>query len=194
MEAPLWKLLADAASCPITISIGGEPVEARSFADWSSATAVESTLVLAEPFTAVKDGACVIENQAEVAGKVALIKRGGESFFAKAQAAQSAGAAGVIIVNDDEASPDAVEKMGVCDETVAIPVAMISLNEGARAQKLGAGAAVAMGKLSAEAVRAAVRDAGGLEAGQRRARAAAAWAGREEGLASRRAGDGHEGV
>ena len=68
MDAPLWKLLADAASCPITISIGGEPVEARSFADWSSQTAVDSTLVLAEPFTAVKDGACVIENQAEVAG------------------------------------------------------------------------------------------------------------------------------
>ena len=38
---------------------------------------------------------------------------------------------------------------------------------------------------------AAVRDAGGLEAGRRRARAAAAWAGREGGLASRRAGDGH---
>merc|ERR1711995_227706 len=41
-------------------------------------------------------------------------------------------------------------------QTVAIPVAMISLNEGARAQKLGAGAAVAMGRPSAEAVRAAV--------------------------------------
>ena len=59
-------------------------------------------------------------------------------------------------------------------------------------------------KPSAEAVRAAVggsrrggaavRDAGGLEAGRRRARAAAAWAGREEGLASRRAGDGQDGV
>ena len=66
MEAPLWTLLADAASCPITISIGGEPVEARSFADWSSQTAVDSTLVPAEP--TFEDGACVIENQAEVAG------------------------------------------------------------------------------------------------------------------------------
>ena len=73
MDAPLWKLLADAASCPITISIGGEPVEARSFADWSSLNAVESTLIIAEP--KFEGGACVIENRAEVAGKVVLIQR-----------------------------------------------------------------------------------------------------------------------
>ena len=73
MDAPLWKLLADAASNSFYISIGGEPVGARSLADWSSATAVESTLVLAEP--TFEGGACVIENRAEVAGKVVLIQR-----------------------------------------------------------------------------------------------------------------------
>mgnify|MGYP007000361975 CR=1 len=38
---------------------------------WSSREAVQGTLVTAEPFTAFKDGACLIENQ--VAGRIVMI-------------------------------------------------------------------------------------------------------------------------
>ena len=103
---------------------------------------MKSTLVLADPYTAFADGSAVVQNN--VAGKVVMIGRavvpsgkhkGKNGFSVKARAAQKAGAAAVIFVNNDEANPDTLINMISTGETVTIPVVMVSYNEGHRRLK-----------------------------------------------------------
>ena len=101
---------------------------------------MDGELVIAEPYTGFRDGACHIENQ--IAGKVVVIARGDASFESKSICAQDAGAVGVIITNNDETNPGQVFEM-YSGATLNIPVVMVSYNEGVRIRALGAGTPVA---------------------------------------------------
>ena len=117
---------------------------------------MDATLVLAEPYTAFANNGAIIQN--DVAGQVAVIgmatlPSGFEStygFSMKAFAAQKAGAVGVIFVNDDQENPGSVWRMGSAGETVTIPVAMVSYDEGSRIQGLGSGTPIAFPGQSCE--------------------------------------------
>ena len=73
------------------------------------------------------DGCEAITNAAALAGNIALIDRGICAFAAKVQAAQDAGAIGVIVVNN-VAGPAA--SMGGASATVTIPAIMVSQADG----------------------------------------------------------------
>ena len=64
---------------------------------------------------------------AAVAGKVAIIDRGGCNFTVKAKNAQVAGAVGVIIANN---AAGAAPGLGGTDATVSVPVVSVSQNDG----------------------------------------------------------------
>ena len=72
------------------------------------------------------DGCSAITS--DVAGKIALIDRGGCVFLQKAQNAQAAGAAGVLIVNNQ---PAGVAGMAGDDPSMTIPTLMIAQPDGA---------------------------------------------------------------
>ena len=111
------------------------------------------SLVVAEPYNALVEGDedVTLSNQGDIKGNVVLIGRGHVPYFTKAAAAEAAGAIGVIIVNNNEAEPDAIEEDMPHPEEDAdvwtcldIPVVMISYNQGLRARELDTGAAVVL--------------------------------------------------
>ncbi len=69
------------------------------------------------------------DNAASIAGKIAVIDRGGTgcNFVLKAKNAQSAGAIGVLVINNVTTTPTA---MGGTDNTIIIPAFMISQANG----------------------------------------------------------------
>lgn len=77
-------------------------------------------IVVAAPL----DGCTALTNAAAVAGKLALIRRGGCTFAVKAKNAQNAGAAGVLIGNN--AVGGSAFGIGGADPTVTIPVLSLS--------------------------------------------------------------------
>lgn len=84
-----------------------------------------------------------------VAGKIVCIDRGGCSFVEKAYGAQSGGAVGVIVMNNDQVLPDQAIPMGGTDPTmvaITIPSVMVSYNTGQRLRELIAEGTL-MGKL-----------------------------------------------
>jgi hypothetical protein len=86
------------------------------------------------------DGCSTITNTGAMSGRVALVDRGNCNFIVKVKNAQNAGAIGVIVVNNDTASPTAVIAMGGGDPTITIPTVMISLNDGSTVKgQLGGG-------------------------------------------------------
>ena len=116
------------------VASGGESISNWSPLFWSVDTNhVQSTLAIAEPYTACT----AIQN--DVSGKFVLVGRGDCLFAEKAAAAQSAGAVGVIIVNNDQAHPDDVIPMWDYRTAAiaSIPVLMVSYNSGAQIQNLG---------------------------------------------------------
>ena len=86
---------------PGSLTIGGEQVSAWTCADWSTIKNIRSTLTTAEP------DASAIANHGAIAGTIVQLRNSDESLIALAVAAQSAGAAGIMIVSNDE-NPDAV--------------------------------------------------------------------------------------
>ncbi len=81
-----------------------------------------------------------------VLGKIVLIDRGSCSFVEKVHGAQLGGAAGVIVMNNDAANPNAVLAMGGSDatiNTITIPAVMVSYNKGLELKAaLGSGAII----------------------------------------------------
>lgn len=67
-----------------------------------------------------------ILNTADVAGKIAVVRRGGCDFVSKTQAAQDAGAIAVIVVNNT----NSVINLGGTSSTITIPSTCIGLNNG----------------------------------------------------------------
>jgi hypothetical protein len=74
------------------------------------------------------DGCSALANPSAVAGKLALIDRGGCNFTVKVKNAQNAGAVGVIVANN---VTGAVIQMGGGDSTITIPSVMVTLTDGA---------------------------------------------------------------
>ena len=90
---------------------------------------VAGEVVLAnDAFDMASDACQPLVNAAQVAGKIALIDRGGCTFLAKVRAAEAAGAIGVIIANHT-AGVGVITMGGL--ETVAIPAVMVSFEDGA---------------------------------------------------------------
>ena len=93
------------------------------------ATPGTKQIVLAIDGTAPTDDACsAITNAAAINGKIALIRRGTCSFESKAQAAQTAGAVGVIIMNN--AAGAGVLTMASSSLGVTVPTIMVSKEDG----------------------------------------------------------------
>ena len=85
------------------------------------------------------DACTALVNAADVAGRIALVDRGGCTFDTKALNAQAAGAVGVLVANN---VPGVVEPGGV-NPAVTIPVLGISQDGGAQLRALAPGVAVA---------------------------------------------------
>jgi|GEM_PF-1477466 len=77
----------------------------------------------------ILDGCSAAENPADLAGRIALIDRGGCAFVDKARHAQEAGAIGAIIVNNSGDSPPG---LGGTDPDVTIPVVSVGASDGSR--------------------------------------------------------------
>ena len=105
---------------------------------------MNAELAIAKPFTTSSGKLSDLHNRGELVGKIVLMGRDAVSLQTKARAAQDAGAVGVIVVNNDQAKPDAAVEMIVDDssEIVDIPVLIISSNSGDRALALGPGTTV----------------------------------------------------
>lgn len=73
------------------------------------------------------DGCAPFTNAAAVAGRLALIDRGSCDFVIKVRNAQTAGAVGAIIANNQ---PTGVADMGGTDNTITIPAASVTHAEG----------------------------------------------------------------
>jgi subtilisin family serine protease len=86
-------------------------------------TGVTEDLVAAQPANACSP----LSNAASIAGKIALIDRGTCTFVEKVKAAQTAGAVGVVVVNNQDGDP---VTMGGDDATITIPSVMISKADG----------------------------------------------------------------
>ena len=104
----------------------------------------------------VNDGCTALTNSADVAGNIALLRRGTCGFVVKAKNAQNAGATGVIIANN--AAGGGPIAMGGADPTVTIPAISVSTQFGL--DFIGAGG-VGAGGLAASASRLAGADAAG---------------------------------
>ena len=128
----------------LRVVIGGERLSAHAFADWAARRPVEGTLAIAEPFVASADDAAALENEEDVKGAILLVgRRGLVPCYARALAAQRAGALAVIVAHDDSMRPDEVVAIDADPgETADIPVVMVSYNDGERARRLGPGAPV----------------------------------------------------
>lgn len=89
---------------------------------------VPGTLILAQDGTAPTTDACepIVNN---VAGKIALIDRGTCTFQQKAQAAEAAGAIGVILVNNKQGVAPGMPGDG--SAPVSIPILSVTQNQGA---------------------------------------------------------------
>ncbi len=125
MQMYLWS--ATSTSCSnlnISSSSFSGPM-AIAVAEFSSVGSVTDTLILVNDGSGTVTDACsAITNN--VAGKVVLIDRGTCNFINKAQAAQTAGAVGVIIANN--VSGGAMNMSGT--PAVSIPCVSISLADG----------------------------------------------------------------
>lgn len=85
-------------------------------------------LVLADPIVGINDSNAALNNAAALAGKIAVMERGGGiGFTTKVRNAQNSGAVGVIMINNIAGAPIT---MGGTDPLVAIPSAMISQMDG----------------------------------------------------------------
>ena len=94
------------------------------------ANSVTAFAVFVDDGTAADSLGCgALINDADVAGKIAVVYRGECEFGTKAFTAQNAGAAGVVIINNSGA-PVAMGA-GVSGPEVTIPVVMISTSAGA---------------------------------------------------------------
>lgn len=75
----------------------------------------------------VYEGCTAFSNATELAGNIAILKRGNCDFVLKVKNAENAGAKGVIMVNNVAGAPI---QMGGTDATIAIPSVMVSLDNG----------------------------------------------------------------
>jgi PA domain/FlgD Ig-like domain len=116
---------------------------AASFGAALTTTGVTAPVVLGVDASApVNDGCSALTNAASVAGKICLLDRGTCAFTLKADAAQAAGAVGLIIANNAAG----ILSPGGTDPTVTIPVVMITQTDGNTIKaQLGTGVTATIG-------------------------------------------------
>jgi trimeric autotransporter adhesin len=108
-------------------AIAGEcPTVGAAFGGALTPTGITGDLVIglddtAAPGPTTTDGCSALTNGAAVAGKIAMIDRGGCAFTVKVKNAQDAGAIGVVIANS---AAGAFSTMGGADATITIPAVM----------------------------------------------------------------------
>ncbi len=108
--------------------VGFYEVGEAGFGPSVATTPATGDVVLLEDGTApVNDGCEPITNAGALSGNIAMIDRGACSFASKVEAAQAAGAIGVIIVNN-VAGP--AVGMGGSSGIVTIPSVMVSIDDG----------------------------------------------------------------
>ncbi len=105
----------------------------------ASNTALTATIVAAVDAADVDgptttDGCSTYTNAAAIAGNIALVDRGTCTFVKKAQNAQSAGATGLVII-DNRTNCSLPPAMAGTDETITIPIMSISGEDGAAIRK-----------------------------------------------------------
>lgn len=105
----------------------------------------------------IYDACSPLSNAAALAGRIALIDRGGCTFTSKVKHAQDAGAIAAIIVNNQAGAPPA---MGGSDATITIVAISISQSDGA-ALRSALGSSVVAGQIGLDASRLAGADSAG---------------------------------
>ena len=80
------------------------------------------------PGPSTTDGCTAFTNAADVAGKIAIVDRGGCGFAVKAANAQAAGATGLIVANNAPGNPP--PGMGGVDPNVTIPAISVTQSDG----------------------------------------------------------------
>jgi hypothetical protein len=111
---------------------GNLPVGTAIFGAALSTAGVTANVVLAQDPSdtigpSTSDGCAAFTNAAAVAGRIALIDRGSCDFIIKVRNAQTAGAVGAIIANNQ---PTGVVDMSGTDNTVVIPAVSVSQVDG----------------------------------------------------------------
>ncbi|GAA4972428.1 T9SS-dependent M36 family metallopeptidase [Algibacter aquimarinus] len=97
---------------------------------------VTANLVVVDDGTAIPEEGCdALINALDVAGKIAVIRRGSCAFTAKIQNAQDAGAIGVIVANHNNPANDPnyreyINMYGVTDPAFTIPSLFINFEDG----------------------------------------------------------------
>ncbi|RMG63456.1 MAG: DUF11 domain-containing protein, partial [Bacteroidetes bacterium] len=91
-------------------------------------TPLTEDLVLVQDGTGNNQGCNTLTNTVELAGKIAVIDRGGCTFVTKVQNAEAAGAAAVIVVNNQPGAPFSMGGGG--GGGIGIPSIMISQSDG----------------------------------------------------------------
>ncbi|MEP7028500.1 MAG: PA domain-containing protein, partial [Candidatus Eisenbacteria bacterium] len=114
------------------------------FGPAAGASLISGSVVLADDGSAPTSDACTpLVNGGAMAGKIALIDRGGCAFVQKAAAAQAAGAIAVVIANNVAGTPPA---MGGSDPSLTIPTVSISQADGNLIKgQLGTGVTMSIG-------------------------------------------------
>lgn len=102
----------------------------------------------AAPGPSTTDACSPLTNAAAVAGKIALVDRGGCGFVVKVKNAQNAGAIAVLVADNVEATPSG---MSGVDPTITIPSVRIRLSDGN----------IIKGALASSTVNVTLKDAGG---------------------------------
>jgi len=153
---------------PTTV-MGGDKFESLQGALYNSAMPINlnTSPVLNRNYVLVNDGCTTGSNAGDsegcgagggvgvapcnnVTNAIVLIDRGSCSFAEKVDGAQKGGAAGVIVMNNDTANPDAILAMGGTDptiNTITIPSVMVSYNTGLLLKAALASGAVVNGSL-----------------------------------------------
>ena len=122
-------------------------------AGWGPLTfsVTKNVVVAVDPTTPTSDGCeAPFVNRTAVNGNIALVDRGLCNFAQKVQNAQAAGAAGVIVVNNQPGAP--ISMGGTPTTTITIPALMVSQTDGGKIKAaLGGGMTVSATLLSSRA-------------------------------------------
>ncbi len=115
-------------NAPLAIA-GNIAVGTAVFGPALSSPGVTGGVVLAvDNFAPTSDACSVLNNSAEMAGRIALVDRGACNFTDKVKACQRAGAIGVIVADDVAGSPPA--GLSGTDPTITIPSVGVTLADG----------------------------------------------------------------
>ena len=115
-------------SSPVSIA-GSFDVGTAAFGAPITFPGITGDVILADDGVgATSDGCTPLVNVAAITGRIALLDRGGCSFVIKTKIAQDAGAAAVLIADNQPSTPP--DPLGGFDPTIVIPAARISLFDG----------------------------------------------------------------